>query len=158
MISYIGHMKQYKDTSYYVTEDGKVWSSKSEKFLKAAITSSGYLAVSLSLNNKKHTTSIHRMVSETYLGYKFDMQVDHKNADKLDNRLSNLEWVSQSENTKRAYQNKCFSSIGRKRIADYDKVISLLNLGYKNKEVSEITGLSPSHICIIKKSQGGINW
>ena len=71
--------------------------------LKVYHINSGYQAVSAGFNGS--TQLVHRMVAETWLGdpnhYK---QVNHINGDKDDNRVDNLEWVTQSQNIRHAFR------------------------------------------------------
>jgi hypothetical protein len=53
----------------------------------------------------KQTRQIHRLVAENFLGKHPGMHVNHKNGNKLDNRLDNLEWCTPSENIQHAYDN-----------------------------------------------------
>lgn len=59
---------------------------------------SGYLNVSLSKGNKPRSFLVHRVVADAFIGIPSDMVVNHKNGDKLDNRLENLEVVTRQEN------------------------------------------------------------
>lgn len=89
---------------YYVTDDGRVWSEKSHKFMALSKDKDGYVKValrSLDLPPKKcHRFSVHRLVMENF--YPFEgmenFQVNHINGNKEDNSLINLEWVSCKEN------------------------------------------------------------
>jgi hypothetical protein len=64
----------------------------------------GYFQVSLNINGKKITRKTHRLVVETFLGLNPQMQVNHIDHNKLNNHIENLEWCTQSENTKAAYK------------------------------------------------------
>lgn len=63
----------------------------------------GYMRVKL----QKKYLFIHRLVAITFLGIpKGNAQINHKNGDKSDNRIENLEWCSASENLSHAFKNK----------------------------------------------------
>ena len=69
------------------------------KILKQSISSNGYFIVSIWMNGVKKTFPVHRLIAETFIGNPDNKsQVNHKNGIKADNRIENLEWVSQSEN------------------------------------------------------------
>ena len=73
------------------------------KLCKQTINTWGYITVNLSKNGKSNTKRVHRLVAETFLG-ESDLQVDHIDGDKLNNRLDNLEYVTPKENTQRAWK------------------------------------------------------
>ena len=61
----------------------------------------GYLAITLSATNVKKDILVHRAVAEAFLPQQENKcQVNHKNFDKTDNRVSNLEWVTAKENSR----------------------------------------------------------
>ena len=93
--------------NYSITSDGKVWSSKTNKFLKAGLGKIGYYIVALHNDNKQKTFNIHRLVAESYI--KNDINkgyVNHINGIKTDNRVENLEWVTASENQQKYQEHK----------------------------------------------------
>lgn len=58
----------------------------------------GYLQVSLSKNGKRFCPLAHRVVLETFHGYKNGLQVNHIDENKANNSIENLEWVTAKEN------------------------------------------------------------
>ena len=94
------------DTNYIVHLDGRVYSNKSRKYLKPGMMTSGYRYVNLRINGKSVSHSIHRLVAQKFLDNPENKpQVNHKDGNKLNNHVSNLEWVTVSENSKHAYNN-----------------------------------------------------
>jgi NUMOD4 motif/HNH endonuclease len=89
---------------YLVSNKGDVKSLKgrTEKFLKQVETKDGYKFVCLSVNNKKFTSYVHRLVGEAFLDTSDIIldkaQVNHKDKNITNNCVENLEWVSYSEN------------------------------------------------------------
>jgi len=75
------------------------------RVLKQQDNGIGYLQTSFRMNRKLVTKSVHRLVSETFISNPDNLpQVNHKNCDRGDNRVSNLEWCDESYNQK--YRNK----------------------------------------------------
>lgn len=92
-----------KYPNYEVSDDGKVRNKMTGKVLKERPTNCGYVRVVLYKNKIPKDLSIHRLVAEQYLPYIADKNdVNHKNGNKLDNRVENLEWCTKSENIRHA--------------------------------------------------------
>lgn len=88
------------DNNYIVYNDGKIYSNKSSLFLKPVNNGNGYFFVNIWSNGKPKIKYIHRVVAETFLENSNNHRyVDHIDRDKTNNHLSNLRWVSASENT-----------------------------------------------------------
>ncbi len=107
-------MKQIKGyPDYFITEYGSVFSQKSGKNLKKLKSwrhRQGYLRVEFSGINGRSKKLVHRLVGEAFIpNPESKRTINHKNGIKTDNRVSNLEWNTHSENTKHA-----FSTLGKK--------------------------------------------
>ena len=73
------------------------------KILKPRTQNGGYLIVCLSHNGKRIAKTIHRLVAITFIGNREGLDVNHKDGNKQNNKLENLEWVTRSENIKHDY-------------------------------------------------------
>lgn len=95
------------DGRYSVTEDGRVYSNVTGRWMKLQRHPMGYLFVSLTLRDgsgKKRSHLVHRLVAEAFIPNPDDKPtVNHLNGDKTRNHVSNLEWATHSENHKHAY-------------------------------------------------------
>ena len=92
---------------YAITEDGRVWSYKKLRnpagWRKTITNWSGYERIQLRKNGQYHYSSIHRLVASTYLPNPSNLpEVNHKDGDKQNNRVENLEWCTHSENIRHA--------------------------------------------------------
>jgi len=84
---------------YYVTNDGKIYSTKFERYLKLKNDGAGYVLTKLYVNGIGKDVLVHRVVAEHFLDKAHTTEVvNHKNKDKSDNRVVNLGWATHSEN------------------------------------------------------------
>ena len=91
---------------YQVSDRGRVKNKKTGQILRPGLGGVGYLTVALYKNKKSTTKNVHELVALAFLGPKpYKMTVNHKNGDKTDNDISNLEYVTYRENLIHAYEN-----------------------------------------------------
>ena len=75
-------------------------------YLKPATDGCGYLRCTLSKNNKLTTFKVHRLVASAFIDNPNNLpQVNHKDGDKQNNNVDNLEWCNNSQNQLHAYAN-----------------------------------------------------
>lgn len=89
---------------YEATYDGRIWSCKSQKFLKPTEISktSHYWRVSLRKDGKTHNILVHKLIAMTFIPNPLNLEtVDHKDFDIHNNSVDNLRWMSRSDNSKR---------------------------------------------------------
>ncbi len=88
--------------NYYITRDGRVFSKQVKNDLRQLspnLTTAGYYAVHFYHNKVRKTRAVHRLVAEHFLdSWESTLQVNHKDGDKLNNHISNLEMCSPKEN------------------------------------------------------------
>ena len=78
---------------------------KTGKEIKTGISTRGYEKIKLFKDGKRYYFNVHRLVADNFLLNKDGKrEVNHKDGNKLNNSVNNLEWVSASENQKHAYQ------------------------------------------------------
>jgi hypothetical protein len=102
-------VKGFED--YFVSCGGNVISTKTGKILKPHLNHKGYHVVTLYKESKGHSRRVHRLVADAFLPNPDKLpEVDHINAVRNDNEVTNLRWVSGSENTRnRDYSRKATS-------------------------------------------------
>jgi len=87
--------------TYVVSNLGKI-KSKHNRILTPCLSNSGYYLVCVFIEKKRKTIYIHRAVAEAFVNKpkNYCTVVNHKNYNKQDNRVENLEWVNGRENMK----------------------------------------------------------
>ena len=94
-------MRYKKIDTVIVLENGKVYRELKDRcrLIKGTLRNNGYLQLTI----KNKTIKVHRLVIEAFKG-KSDLTVDHIDGNPQNNNLSNLEYVTQAENTRRMFE------------------------------------------------------
>jgi D-arabinose 1-dehydrogenase-like Zn-dependent alcohol dehydrogenase len=91
-------------TNYEVSSYGNVRNKITNYILKPIKHSTGYSVINLCGNNTRKTTRLHKIVATHFIYNEFnDECINHINGIKSDNRVENLEWISQRENVTHSY-------------------------------------------------------
>lgn len=106
--------------NYFITEDGKCINMTTGKELKGQISNSGYLNFNLTFpDGHKRRLYAHRLVALTYIPNELNkLEVNHKDGNKLNNNIKNLEWVTASEN--QIYNTLMNNKITAKKVYQFD--------------------------------------
>lgn len=113
-------MEQWKNidiaTNYEVSNMGNVRNTKTGQILNPGISGNGYKQVSLKMidTGKFRKQYVHRLVAQYWLDNPENKrEVNHKNLDRTDNRVENLEWLTSSENQKHKFENSDYKTSNR---------------------------------------------
>ena len=132
---------------YIITKDGKIINKKTNRIIKLELNAKGYYRVTI--GGKRYF--VHRLVAEKFLPNPFNKsQVNHKNGIKTDNRIENLEWVSNEENRQHAIDNGlhlCGENCSWSKLKENDVIFIRNNINNINKkELSKMFNISISTI------------
>ena len=173
----ISNLGRVKSKERYVNTIGGAKRKIKDKILKPTLDSRGYYVVSLyNEKGKSNPKLIHRLVCETFLENKNNYPViNHINGIKIDNRLENLEFCTQSHNIKEAYRlglekpNK--TNLGKfgiknkkaRKIKQIDiNTNEIINVFYGVCEAGRKTGINYRNIDLCLKNKrnyaGGYKW
>ena len=88
---------------YQISSTGKI-RNRHKQILKPFLNNNGYLRINLYKERVVYKYMVHVLVAKTYLENPNNLSdVNHKNNKRKDNRVSNLEYVSHSDNIKQVW-------------------------------------------------------
>lgn len=160
---------------YQISNLGNVKNLRTEKVKVSSIANTGYKSITLYKNRTKKTFSVHRLVAQAFIPNPDNKpQVNHKDSNKINNCVDNLEWVTSKENIQHiislGYKPVCntrgkFGKDNKQsiKIGQYDKSGNLINIYYGGNEIKRQLNLSTaSHILEVvkgkRKSAFGYVW
>ena len=128
-------MKEIEFNGYTIREDGTI--TNKDGSVKTPY-GKGYDAVKLYYNGRYNQHYVHRLVAESFIDGR-DETVNHKDGNKRNNHVSNLEWMSYSDNNKHARENGLVDKIYEKKLPQPTrrKIATLYKTGkYKYTELA----------------------
>lgn len=155
------------DGLYQVSDKGNVRSSYNNNFkgdvfngiLKQKKNRSGYMEVSLCKDGRKRSFLVHRLVAIAYIENPFNLtQVNHKDEDKSNPSMDNLEWCTQKYNATYGENPK----VKNTKVRQFDFDGCLIKKWDSMKDIEEQLGIKYQGVsrCCRKgqKSAGGYIW
>ena len=136
--------------NYEVSDEGEVRNKTTKQILKGRLSKSGYYQVNIKINetNKFSNRYIHRLVAQYFIENKENKrEVNHKDGNKLNNNVENLEWVTSSENQRHRH------SIGIKQTSN--RYIGMFNSD--NKLVKDFNSIIEAAAFFNKTSRVNID-
>jgi hypothetical protein len=154
---------------YYITADGflfrKVGPYEFKKINGSVNKESGYVYINYKLKNGtwKHGV-LHTLIAKAFIPkpkYARNLEVNHKNGDKTDNSVSNLEWVTRQKNMALGWESGQFDNVSkaikdkRKKLnglqtnltpLDVRQIRHLRKEGLSNRQVGHIFQLHPMQV------------
>jgi hypothetical protein len=133
------------------------------KVLKPFLNRRKYLEVNLFKNSKSIPKIIHRLIAKAFLNNTENKpQVNHKDGNKLNNSISNLEWFTNSENQKHAYKlglqpSRAGENNNKAKITDKD-VTLLKQLYNSGSTIIEVSNSMNINVSIIRQIIYGKSW
>lgn len=122
-----------------------------ERLLKQHLTHNGYPVVCLCKNGKSKMARVHQLVIMAFKGFSNKgLVVHHKDHNKLNNNINNLEYVSKQKNTQEYYK-----SIGKSKgvvpYEDIPKIIDAVNSGEKVSDIAEDYNVTRNDVATLCK-------
>ena len=147
------------DFPYRISNTGKIFSVKKNKLFRLQINRKGYNCVILYKDGRPKTKLVHRLVAEYFIGKSNDLQVNHKDGNKLNNCVSNLEYLNNEDNRLHAYVNKLHNI---RPVNQFDDDGKLIKSWESATQVYKVLGIRKEHICscckVNRKHAGGYKW
>lgn len=140
----------YTLNDYIITKKGEIINKHNNHKLKPQPNGKGYLRVIIG----KKRYFVHRLVAEKYIPNPNNkLQVNHKNGNKLDNCVENLEWVTNKENRDHAVENGlhlCGSKCPYAKLNENDVIYILTHKNLNNLQLSKMFNVNKNTIQNIK--------
>ena len=153
-------LKAVKDfPNYLVSDKGEIYSLYTNKYLSPKTTEFGYLVVILTHNGIKKTKRVHRLVAEAFIPNPNNLpEINHKDENKLNNSVDNLEWCNRTYNNNYGTRNSKVSYAMSKKVICVETGIIYDSITFASKS----TGVNRTGISKVvtgeRETAGGYHW
>lgn len=147
------NMSFVNQCNYCITRDGKVYSLKSSRFLKSFSDAQGYQYIECYENGVRYRFAVHRLVAKAFIdNLENKAEVNHKDGNKSNNHVSNLEWMTPSENCVHAERNGLRNNA---TLTDEQVhgICAKLCDGLRNSDIADMFGISRFLVSDIKNKK-----
>lgn len=135
---------------YYATEEGEIWSKRKNKNIAKKLNNRGYYLVNLSISGKVKTYQLHRLIATAFIENPESLPVvNHKDGNKLNNRVENLEWCTHSQNVNHALKTGLahpakgvHTKFGRLSRKEVKEIRDLLCNGLSQYKIADLYGVT----------------
>lgn len=151
------------ENNYEVSDIASVRNVSTGKILKPRLMPNGYHSVSLCVSGKCTRYTLHRIVCEAFLGERpYGHEINHKDGNKINNNLSNLEYLTPKENMHHAIHTLKIQHVRGERVhtaklteKQVREIMGSLKNGGSTRRLAEAYGVAVRTIRAIKS---GRNW
>lgn len=135
----VGNMKIKDFEDYEITKSGQVINTRTGRTRALDFNKTvGYFQVDLYKRNKRTKHYIHRLVAQAYIPNPEGLpEVNHKDSDRTNNHVSNLEWVTSSGNSVHAIEAGRMTYKRRMSEQDIKKAYELFMSGMSYQQISD---------------------
>ena len=141
---------------YQIASSGRVKNLKTGRILKTVVTKCGYEMVILCKNCKTKGLTVHRLLGIHFIpngNPDVFTVINHKDGNKLNNQLTNLEWCTPASNIQHAYANGLVG-MGYKKVHKLNIITGEILTTYESlKAAAKDVGISESSICSALKGR-----
>lgn len=94
-----------KYSNYEISNEGRVRNAKTGRVLKTQLDDKGYAQVVLQKDGRQYRERVHKLIADTFIGTtQSNMDVIHRDNNRLNNHVSNLEYMSRADSVRLAFK------------------------------------------------------